>query len=213
MTTVEKAAKPTAVVIPRSLLPSMKFYIDDQKYSLINAINNTNYKLQQSGWYYPHMTRDQAKEILEKRVPGSFLLRQSSESVRNYTLSVRTDHGAVVSIRIIAMCRHGDIYFRLDCSRRVTDQVVEEACVVDLLQQLICTKTLDVYRFSDNKGHRNISLQLEKPVTRQPTSLKHLCRLSLHRQSLLKSKKSLACDKLPLPSTLQSYLSEYTNIV
>lgn len=213
MTTIEKTAKTSAAVIPQSLLPSMKFYIDDQKYSLINAINNTNYKLQQSGWYYPHMTREQAKEILQERLPGSFLLRQSSESVKNYTLSIRTQHGAVVSIRIIASCKHGNISFRLDCSRRITDHVVEESCVVDLIQQLMCTKTLDVYRFSDNKGHCNISLQLERPVTLQTLSLKHLCRLKLHQHCQLNVHKSLPCDRLPIPSTLKSYLSEYANIV
>lgn len=213
MTTVEKQIKSSIASIPGSLIPSMKFCIDDQMYTLINAINNTNYKLQQCGWYYPDMTRERAKYILQSRPSGSFLLRQSSESIRNYTLSVRTKYGDVVSVRILASCKHADISFRLDCSRRITDHVMEEGCVVDLIQQLVSTRTLDVYRFSDNKGHKNISLQLDTPVTLKPVNLKHLCRLALHREWSLKHTKSLPCDTLPIPSSLQGYLAEYTNVL
>ena len=133
----------------------MKLYIDDQKYTLINAINQTNYKLQQCGWYYPHMTRDMAKQFLQKKAIGCFLLRQSSDSVRNYTISVKTAAG-VVSIRIVTSVTDDGVSFRLDCSKKLTDHVVEENCVIDLVQQLVETKALTSYRFSDNKGHKNI---------------------------------------------------------
>jgi len=190
----------------------MKLYIDEQKYTLINAINQTNYKLQQCGWYYPHMTRDMAKQLLQKKAVGCFLLRQSSDSVRNYTISVKTS-GGVVSIRIVTSLADDGVSFRLDCSKKLTDNVVEESCVIDLVQQLVDTKALTSYRFSDNKGHNNIALQLEKPVSLQPTSLKHMARLALHRQAQSSKTKSLQCDMLPIPNSLQEYLSEYSNTV
>ncbi|XP_067936271.1 suppressor of cytokine signaling 2-like [Watersipora subatra] len=213
MTTVDLSKKPTTSIIPQSILQPLKSYIDDQKYSLINAINDTNEKLQQCGWYYPHMTRDEAKEILYQQPPGAFLLRQSSESLRNYTLSVRTPSGPVVSIRIIATCRHGNISFRLDCSRKITDFIIEESCVVNLIQRLIATRTLDIYRFSDNKGKRNISLQLTKPVILRSPSLKHLCRVRLNQEAYRQPTKSLESQHLRIPSTLKNYLAEYVNIV
>lgn len=190
----------------------MKLYIDDQKYTLINAINQTNYKLQQCGWYYPHMTRDMAKQFLQKKAVGCFLLRQSSDSVRNYTISVKTAAG-VVSIRIVTSVTDDGVSFRLDCSKKLTDHVVEENCVIDLVQQLVETKALTSYRFSDNRGHKNIALQLETPVSVQPTSLRHLSRLALHKHAQFTKTKSLQCDKLPVPNSLKEYLLEYTNTV
>ncbi|KAF6022015.1 SOCS2 [Bugula neritina] len=215
MTSVEKYSKnsSSAVAIPKCLLPSFNLYIDEERYSLINAINSTSYKLQQCGWYYADMTREKAKEILHDKPIGSFILRQSSEAIRNYTISVKTQYGAVVSIRIMSTYKSGRITFHLDCSRKITDRMLEEGCVVDLVQQLITTRTLNVYRFSDNKGHRNISLQLKKPVSLSPVSLKHLCRTQVHKYSQLTLSTPLSIDKLPIPLTLKGYLSDYTNFV
>lgn len=190
----------------------MRLYNDEQNYLLTNAINQTSHKLQQCGWYYPKMTKETAKNILQKRRAGCFLLRQSSDSIRNYTISVKTSVG-VVSIRILASQKESYVSFRLDCSKRLTNTVVEESCVVDLVQQLVDTKALDVYRFSDNKGQSNISLQLQTPVNLQPSSLKHLARLALHKHTLLTKHKSLPTDKLPIPNSLKEYISEYAHTV
>lgn len=193
---------------------------EDLRYSLINAINNVNYKLQQCTWFYPKMTRDQAKRVLQNKRPGLFLLRHSSSSESNtkYTLDIQASKrlGAksnIVSVRIKTTRKQREISFRLDCTRSLTDNRLQAGCVVDLIQQLVSTKALDNVCFTDNQGQEHPRVHLDKPVSLIPPSLKHLSRLKLHEYSALTLERSLPTTSLPLSESLIGYLTEYANFV
>ncbi|XP_055512677.1 tensin-4-like [Leucoraja erinacea] len=58
--------------IPRDVEPTVKFVQDTTKY-----------------WYKPHVSRDQAIEILKDKEPGSFLIRESSTYIGSFGLAMK----------------------------------------------------------------------------------------------------------------------------
>ncbi|XP_032890659.1 tensin-4-like [Amblyraja radiata] len=58
--------------IPRDVEPTVKFVQDTTKY-----------------WYKPHLSRDQAIEILKDKEPGSFLIRESSTYIGSFGLAMK----------------------------------------------------------------------------------------------------------------------------
>lgn len=179
--------------------------------SIANCI--TQQRLDNCGWFYPNISREHAKSLLERLPVGYFLLRTSSLSDHKYTLSVRVGDG-VVNIRIGNYTdASGTTLYHLDCSRKVADGAVETStCVVRLIEQLVSLPSLSHYQFTDNRG-QTISLELTKPAINGPHSLKHLSRLVINRRLELSdtephSNKNTV-SLLPLPTRLNEYVLQY----
>lgn len=175
----------------------------------------TEHRLSNCGWFYPHISREHAKSLLERLPVGYFLLRTSSLSNHRYTLSVRVSDG-VANVRIGHYSDDsGTTLYHLDCSRKVADRDLEtSACVVRLIEQLVGLPSLSHYQFTDNRG-QTISLELTKPALNEPHSLKHLCRLTINSRLNLHDTEPRAnratVSSLPLPTRLQQHLLHYPN--
>ena len=69
-------------------------------YSLdYERIASTVTKLEESGWYYGQLSWQQATDLLKGKQVGTFLIRDSSDSMYLFALSVQTERGPT-SIRI-----------------------------------------------------------------------------------------------------------------
>lgn len=183
----------------------------ESSYSMIPLYNSTVHysSLEDCGWFYPSMSKEQARSFLDRLPYGCFLLRTSSLAVHKYTLSVKSSHG-VVNIRIGISQASGITLYHLDSSRKITEKALETRCIVDLIQQLVCTQALDSYQFTDNRG-QNILLELHKPAIKEPHSLKHLCRLALNRSMQHQQSSASVLHSLPIPTSLRNYLSRYSS--
>lgn len=173
------------------------------------------HRLESCGWFYPRMSREHAKTMLERLPTGYFLIRTSSLSDRKYTLSVRVDDG-VVNIRIGQLTDNSGItLYHLDCSRKISDRTLEmSTCVVSLIEKLANLDTLNLYQFTDNRG-QTISLKLTQPALTEPHSLKHLCRLKvnsrLDESGTNPNNSRTVVSSLGLPNRLKEYLIHYPN--
>lgn len=165
--------------------------------------------LEDCGWFYPSMSKEQAKSFLEGLSHGCFLLRTSSLALHKYTLSVRSSHG-VVNIRIGISQISGLTLYHLDSSSKITDKALETQCIVELVRQLVCTQALQSYHFTDNRG-QTIQLELHKPAIKEPHSLKHLCRLALNKSMEIGQNSVMPVQSLPIPTGLKHYLSQYSS--
>ncbi|XP_048745966.2 suppressor of cytokine signaling 2-like [Ostrea edulis] len=170
--------------------------------------------LAQTGWYYEHFTRKDAKCLLQKETEGTFLIRDSSDSRYLYSLSVKTGRDAT-SVRILY--RKGK--FRMDCdeSSRVKMPTFDSAVgLVDFYARMTQMGKSKAGRWLESSGKRDLPIVLQKPKLNCVSDLKHLCRLSINRnlpKTQNRTKVLNSMDKLPIPRPLKSYLKDYPHII
>jgi suppressor of cytokine signaling 2 len=195
--------------------------------------------LRTSGWYYEGLSWQESAEALQSTSPGTFLIRDSSDSRFLFSLSVQTERGPT-NVRLHYVCGK----FRLDAEPRMAPLVPLFECVVSLVEYYIET-TKDRVRATggeeedyrkgskgnhlrhkeqvwvDARGHMYSHILLTTPLYKkqQHPSLQHLARLSINRSlkavgpPQFSSRDSrfaaLAISQLPLPTLLKDYLQEY----
>jgi len=171
-------------------------------------------KLAQCGWYYPQLDKDSVIAALKNQPEGCFLLRKSSHSKYKYTLSISTG-SKVLNIRISpgSSKQYG---FQLDCFENVSSKLPHNHCVISLIEDLIRTGDLSRCSFIDHLGLKNNLVRITYPVKRNPSSLKHLARLSLN--SYLSNSQTMHFPQIrqdfsSLPNELKDYLQSYPNAI
>ena len=165
-------------------------------------------------FYYGSLSNFEAKEILKNSLPGTFLLRDSSNENFWYSLTVKTNNGTT-SVRIVKNTKGN---FRLDCEHRQETKMAVFSSVIELI---------DYYFRRRKSRHDDGSIQLEmvskradetyltlrKPLEVSPSPLQHLCRKKLnsigaaHLSCWMKRVKQL--DRI----WLAEYMAEYSFVV
>lgn len=173
--------------------------------------------LRQSGWYHEGLTWQQSQEVLKDTAPGTFLVRDSSDSRFLYSLSVQTEQGPT-SVRL----HYLDGKFRLDSEQYLAPLMPVFDSVIDLIVHYVkcsasATKTAGSggQVWVDSKGCMFSRILLKKALLRadKVPSLKHLARLAVHsalEASCVPRIRLLPPHKqLELPASLTDYLAEY----
>ena len=151
--------------------------------------------LKESGFYWNDIDRNEAKDLLQHRQPGTFLVRPSSDSRHMFTLTLKTMN-SVRSIRIVML--NGQFWFETsgDCFAPSFD------CVVKLVDFYVKEGSKAI---TEGNTERTAKRKLlTQPLYKEASGLKHLCRVAVNRHL-----RPDGCRTLPLPATLKLYLRQY----
>ncbi|XP_060521746.1 suppressor of cytokine signaling 2-like isoform X2 [Cylas formicarius] len=174
--------------------------------------------LRQSGWYYEGITFQESHEFLKYTQVGTFLIRNSSDPRFLFSLSVQTERGPT-SVRL----HYINGYFRLDAQTHLQAVMPVFPSVIDLIQHYVRQVRVvkdNMQVWVDAHGKWYSSIHLDRPLRKrdEPSSLKHLARLSIHKT--IQSTGRPRIPKLPaphtqleLPTSLITYLSEYPHSI
>lgn len=189
--------------------------------------------LRMSDWYYEGITYWQSQELLKDNAIGSFLVRDSSDPNFLFSLSVQTDRGPT-SVRL----HYCNGYFRLDAQTHIQASMPTFPTVLELIEYYVdqckcrkkeaemlsskngsgdlCYGGVGAQVWVDQRGKVYSSIFLDRPLRKNDSasSLKHLCRLAVHRaikRSYSPKLKNLppAYTLLELPTSVKNYLAEY----
>lgn len=164
----------------------------------------TIYTLPTIGWYYGNISVEESEKLLRNEPNGSFLVRDSSDSLSKtdlftITFKIQNRFG---SVRV----DYAKGYFSLSLQDpglplfRTLMDLVNYCYTRSVVQKLpVCVLT-------GHHQHSNVYLYLSKPVSRkcQMHSLMHLCRAAIH--SFVTQDK---LDQLGLPKRLvECYVAE-----
>ncbi|XP_033995512.1 cytokine-inducible SH2-containing protein-like [Trematomus bernacchii] len=178
----------------------------------LRCITTTFQYLQTSGWYWGSISANEAREALQKRSEGTFLMRDSSHPQFMLALSVKTRCGPT-SIRI-KYCRGS---FWLDSISPGLPHLQSFPDVLSLIQNYTASghtkqrqRSNDIHPQTkpDPTKHTDsdsgVPLELVRPLHKPEafSSLQHLTRLAINRHTKCP-------DHLPLPKPLLHYLQDY----
>ncbi|XP_069811877.1 suppressor of cytokine signaling 2 [Dendropsophus ebraccatus] len=153
-------------------------------------------ELRRSGWYWGHMTVNEAKEKLQDAPEGTFLVRDSSHTDYLLTISVKTSAGPT-NLRI----EYREGKFRLDSVVCVRSRLKQFDSVVHLIEYyVLLSKNKKIE--TETLPNRTVHLWLVKPLYTSTPSLQHLCRMAVN-------KCTKKIHELPLPMRLKEYITEY----
>ncbi|XP_018415741.1 PREDICTED: suppressor of cytokine signaling 2 [Nanorana parkeri] len=153
-------------------------------------------ELRRSGWYWGHMTVNEAKEKLQDAPEGTFLVRDSSHTDYLLTISVKTSAGPT-NLRI----EYREGKFRLDSVVCVRSRLKQFDSVVHLIEYyVLLSKNKKIE--NETLPNRTVHLWLVKPLYMSTPSLQHLCRMTVN-------KCTKKVQELPLPMRLKEYITEY----
>lgn len=153
-------------------------------------------ELRRSGWYWGHMTVNEAKEKLQDAPEGTFLVRDSSHTDYLLTISVKTSAGPT-NLRI----EYREGKFRLDSVVCVRSRLKQFDSVVHLIEYyVLLSKNKKIE--TETLPNRTVHLWLVKPLYTSTPSLQHLCRMAVN-------KCTSKIHELPLPMRLKEYITEY----
>ncbi|XP_061495554.1 suppressor of cytokine signaling 2 [Rhineura floridana] len=152
-------------------------------------------ELRLAGWYWGNLTVAEAKERLQDKSEGTFLVRDSSHSEYLLTISVKTSAGPT-NLRI----EFQDGKFRLDSIICVRSRLRQFDSVVHLIEYyvLMCKDRTA----SEIPSNGTVHLYLKKPLYHSTPSLQHYCRVAINRYTN-------EIQELPLPTRLKEFLKEY----
>ncbi|XP_077326772.1 suppressor of cytokine signaling 2 isoform X1 [Lithobates pipiens] len=153
-------------------------------------------ELRRSGWYWGHMTVNEAKEKLQDAPEGTFLVRDSSHTDYLLTISVKTSAGPT-NLRI----EYREGKFRLDSVVCVRSRLKQFSSVVHLIEYYVLLSK-NKKTETETLPNRTVHLWLVKPLYTSTPSLQHLCRLAVN-------KCTKKVQELPLPMRLKEYIAEY----
>lgn len=179
---------------------------------VISDLLDTVQVLHQSGWYYDNLSYQEAHELLKDTAVGTFLVRNSSDPGYLFSLSVQTERGPT-SVRIY----YDNKMYRLDAQPHLRDAMPKFPCIVELVNYYVKYTKLfkhnaQVWVDSNGKWYSSITLTEPLRKKREPPSLKHFARLTIHRALDTLPKLSMMPPphtQLGLPTSLTAYLSEY----
>ena len=162
------------------------------------------FKLEESGWYYGQMTWVQSTALLKATPEGTFLVRDSSDPLFLYSLSVHRgrDEGPT-SVRI--QFSHGK--FRLDAEDKIQHLMPAFNSVVDLVEYYSNTSAKS-HVWIDMGGQISPSIWLKSPLLKKVHTLAHSARLTVQR-SMKSQQQDLLQQQFKLPFLLTRYLNEY----
>lgn len=150
------------------------------------------------GWYWGGLTANEAKEILQDSLEGSFLLRDSSQRDFLFTISAMTSAGPT-NLRI--EFRHGK--FKLDSVVLVKPKLKQFDSVVHLVEHYVqLSRTGGRATPAPPGANGTVQLLLTRPVYAAVPSLQHLCRIGINRSAR-------RVQDLPIPNRLKEYLTDY----
>lgn len=154
----------------------------DSCYSLdLERIVNTVNRLDACGWYYGQLSWQQATDLLRSQPVGTFLLRDSSDPMFLFALSVQTERGPT-SVRI----HYGDGQFKLDAETTLFGAMPLFDCVVQLVDyyvQLVGQSDKSkAHVWLDDSGRRDLPVRLSRPLYCRVPRLQHLSRLAINRR-------------------------------
>ncbi|XP_015258122.1 PREDICTED: cytokine-inducible SH2-containing protein-like [Cyprinodon variegatus] len=176
----------------------------------LNSITTNLQYLQTSGWYWGSMSASQAREVLQSRSEGTFLVRDSSHPQYMLALSVKTRCGPT-SVRI----EYNRGCFWLDSTSPHLPQLQAFPNVPSLIQHYTTSRQTpqdlesvqppikpDLMQHAPKDS--GVPLKLLRPLLNMKgfPSLQHLARLAIN-------KHTNCTDQLPLPKTLLHYLQNY----
>ncbi|XP_076069462.1 uncharacterized protein LOC143041454 isoform X2 [Oratosquilla oratoria] len=189
---------PCSVTMPTSSFPGMQWLhwseSDDRR-----VLMATKKALETCGWYYAHMSWQQAEVLLRASAIGTFIIRNSADQRYQYSLSVQTERGPT-SVRI--QFTRGK--FRLDSDSRMESSMPEFSSVIRLIEYYISVnQKLRKHVWVDANGKVYSPITIRQPLTRTLPSLKHLCRLAIHRGL----SRNFYTPRLP--ESLNTYLQDY----
>jgi len=172
-------------------------------YSLdYERIASTVTKLEESGWYYGQLSWQQATDMLKGKQVGTFLIRDSSDSMYLFALSVQTERGPT-SIRI----HYCNGQFKLDAEDLLVGNMPLFDCVVKLVDYYVKLSQTDkakAHVWLDVSGRRDRPIQICRPLYHRVPQLQHLCRLVLNGQVPIQR-----INQLNLPKSLETFLRNY----
>lgn len=168
----------------------------------LDRISSTWNKLEASGWYHGQLSWQQATNKLKSTPVGTFLIRDSSDPMYLFALSVQTERGPT-SIRI----HYSNGQFKLDAEALLAGNMPLFDCVVKLVDyyvKLSQTEKAKAHVWLDTTGRRDRQIQLSRPLYHQVPQLQHLCRLVLNGQVPIQR-----INELNLPKSIQSFIKDY----
>lgn len=166
----------------------------------LERIKNTLNKLETSGWYYGQLSWQQATNKLKSTPVGTFLIRDSSDPMHLFSLSVQTERGPT-SIRI----HYSDGEFKLDAEDLLAAKMPSFPCVVALVDHYVNLSQTDkakAHVWLDVMGRRDCHIQLRRPLYHQVPQLQHLCRLVINGQVPIERINQL-------PKSFQSFIKDF----
>ncbi|KAM4716441.1 suppressor of cytokine signaling 3a [Anableps anableps] len=143
------------------------------------------------------MTGKEASVLLASHMPGTFLIRESSDRQHLFTLSIRTMAGTK-NLRIV--CDENSFYLQTDPEN--VDKVPHFDCVLKLVNFYIHQRKSNIVYYIIAGGER-LPLELIQPLYFSISPLKHLCRRSINKELNNSYKKD------QLPRKVQEYLEKY----
>ena len=171
-------------------------------------LEETRLQLHESGFYYGQLSPHESLELLKNCRPGTFLLRDSSQTGTPFTLSYQTYRGPT-SIRI--KFQAGQFFTDVTESTDIT-QLKKFDSIFDLLQFLQNAESLhgivtsDGYVLIDENGKICPKIFLSQPLKKVPSNLMHLARLAVN-------KNSQDLQNSEIPQSLKEYLQAYPHTV
>ncbi|XP_065826448.1 suppressor of cytokine signaling 2-like [Oscarella lobularis] len=159
------------------------------------CLNRVLRTLKQSGWYWRSLSNADSQRLLIDAEDGTFLLRDSADERHLFTLSFKVE-GIVSSVRL-------ELYrglFRLYSSDCGASPAFD--CVVGLVNFYI-RNDVRLFWLERDDGPR-ISVKIRQPLLTGVPTLQHFCRSAINA-----STKRDHVEKLPLPSKLKDYVSDY----
>lgn len=161
-----------------------------------------------TGMFYGDLSMVEARKKLKKSPNGTFLLRKSSNPEFLMSLSVKTPRGTT-SIRI----RYKNGTFRLDCEESSLMKMRSFDCIMKLLQHYSAATSGGKDSncvFLESSGRKDTPVLLTKPYLEKPSSLKHMCRLTLNKSlSPEQRQKWLKFEK----PDIEQFMNEYPYIL
>ncbi|XP_043957476.1 suppressor of cytokine signaling 3b [Gambusia affinis] len=165
-------------------------------------------KLLESGFYFGPIGGLEAKALLSKDEPGTFLIRDSSDRRYFFTLSVQTVYGTK-NLRIHS--EEGGFFLendyqnkekvpRFDCVLKLITFYMGRGRDVQLTVDGASEGSMETIYLMDSRGIKT-PLELLKPLKISPSSLKHICRRALNRTG--------QGEMQQLPQTLRDFMEKY----
>lgn len=198
----------------------------------LRLLQATTQALKTTGWYYEGFSWQESAATLRSALPGTFLVRDSSDPRFLFSLSVQTDRGPT-SVRLL----YTSAGFRLDAEPHLAPSMPLFPCVLQLVEHYVATggKRRPAATPSsapgtapgtasgrgreqvwvDARGQMYSHILLTVPRRHTVPGLQHLARLAVNKQvraAQVPAGSSLCherVERLELPTTLRRYLEEY----
>ena len=194
----------------QSQLPRFTSHVSDTRPTTLvdieAVLRRSKMELEQSGWYYGHLSWQQSSELLHATSEGTFLVRDSQDPRFLYSLSLQRAKDGPTSVRI--SFSRGK--FSLDADDRIKSMMPE----FDSVGALVCHyATAPEPEPGDARQQKTINSRLciKKPLYKQPPSLAHSARLSINRNFKNSQKFSTQnSEQVQIPRKLLDYLEKYS---